>query len=134
MENIESRHSQIYQYLAAQTARNPLPFRHLVAQSLMCNITSANILTGYKTDHPLIEITIATHSNVRGPGFWKLNTSLLTEMDYINQIRAVMKDTQEEYQNDIFVNDALYWEMIKLNMRKQSLKYSTMKKSKNIAT
>ena len=93
----------------------------------MCNITSANILTGYKTDHSLIEITVATHSNMRGPGFWKLNTSLLTEMDYINQIRAVIKDTKEEYQNDIFVNDALMWEM---NIRKQSLIYSTLKKAK----
>ena len=88
----------------------------------MFNITSANILTGYKTDHSLTEITVATHSNMRGPGFWKLNTSLLTEMDYITQIRVVIKDTQEEYQNDIFVNDALMWEMIKLNIRKQSLK------------
>ena len=96
----------------------------------MCNITSANILTGYKTDHSLIEITVATHSNMRGPGFWKLNTSLLTEMDYINQIRAVIKDTQEEYQNDIFVNDALMWEMTKLNIRKQSLIYSALKKAK----
>ena len=102
----------------------------LVTQSLKCNITSANILTGYKTDHSLIEITVATHSNMRGPGFWKLNTSLLTEMDYINQIRAVIKDTQEEYQNDIFVNDALMWEMTKLNIRKQSLIYSTLKKAK----
>ena len=102
----------------------------LVTQSLMCNITSANILTRYKTDHSLIEITVATHWNMRGPGFWKLNTSFLTEMDYINQIRAVIKDTQEEYQNDIFVDDALMWEMIKLNIRKQSLIYSIIKKAK----
>ena len=40
---------------------------------------------------------VATHSNMRGPGFWKLNTSLLTEMDYINQIRGVTKDSQEKY-------------------------------------
>ena len=53
---------------------------------------------------------------MRGPGFWKLNTSVLMEMDYINQIWAVIKDTHEEYQNDTFVNDALMWEMIKLNI------------------
>ena len=74
----------------------------------MCNITSANTLTGYKTDHFLIEIMVATHSNMRSPDFWKLNTSLLTEMDNINQtVRAVIKDTQEEYKNDTLVNDAL---------------------------
>ena len=72
----------------------------LVTESLMCNIKSANISTGYKTDHSLIEIKIALHSNMRGPGFWKLNASLLTEIDYVNQIRTVIKDTQEEYKND----------------------------------
>ena len=72
----------------------------LVTESLMCNVKSANISTGYKTDHSLIEIKIALHSNMRGPGFWKLNTSLLTEIDYVNQIRTVIKDTEEEYKND----------------------------------
>ena len=96
----------------------------------MCNVKSTNITTGYKTDHSLIEVTIATHSNRRGPSFWKLNTSLLSEIDYINQIRVTIKNTQEEYKNDSFVDDALMWEMIKLKIREQSLKYSTVKKTK----
>ena len=45
----------------------------LITDSLMCNVKSANISTGYKTDHSLIEIKITLHSNMRGPGFWKLN-------------------------------------------------------------
>ena len=102
----------------------------LITESLMCNIKSANISTGYKTDHSLIEIKIATHSNMRGPGFWKLNTSLLTEIDFVNQIRAVIKNTQEEYKNDSSVDDALMWEMIKLKIREHSLKYSAVKKAK----
>ena len=93
----------------------------LVTESLMCNVKSANISTGYKTDHSLIEIKIALHSNMRGPGFWKLNTSLLTEIDYVNQIRTVIKDTQEEYKNDRSVDDALMWEIIKLKIRELSL-------------
>ena len=58
----------------------------LVSQSLMCSVTSANISAGYKTDHSLINIRIALHSNPRSPGFWKLNTSFLTEIDYVNRI------------------------------------------------
>ena len=73
----------------------------------MCNTTSVNILNGYKTDHSSIEITFATHSIIRGPDSWQLDTLLLKEMDYINQMRAIIKDTQEEYQNDSSVNDAL---------------------------
>ena len=48
----------------------------LVSQSLTCNVTNADILAGFKTDHSLITIKLALHSNPRGPGFWKLNTSL----------------------------------------------------------
>ena len=72
----------------------------LITESLMCNITSTDISTEYKTDYSLIEIKITTHSNMKGPGFWKLNTSLLTEIDSVNQIRAAIKDTQQEYKND----------------------------------
>ena len=35
----------------------------------MCNITSANILTGYKTDHSLIEIMAATPLEYERPWF-----------------------------------------------------------------
>lgn len=96
----------------------------------MCNVKSANIATGYKTDHSLTEIIIGTHSNKRGLSFWKLNTSLLLEIDYINQIRATIQDTHENYKIDCFVNDALMWEMTKPKIREQSLKYSTIKKAK----
>ena len=80
----------------------------------MCNVTRANISVGYKTDHSLIDIRIALHSNPRGPGFWKLNTSFLTEIDYVNQIREVIKVTHQEYQYDDTVNSALLWEMMNL--------------------
>ena len=53
----------------------------LVSQSLMSRVTCADISTGYKTDHSMVTINTAFHSNPRGPGFWKLNTSFLTEKD-----------------------------------------------------
>lgn len=102
----------------------------LVSQSLMCKVRDANILVGYKTDHSLIDLRVAFHSNSRGPGFWKLNTSFLSEIDYVNQIRAVIKETHDEYRNDDTVNDALLWEMLKLKIREQSLKYAAAKKAK----
>ena len=94
----------------------------LVSQCLMCSVTSANISAGYKTDHSLIDIKIALQSNLRGPGYWKLNTSFLTDIDYVTQ------KTHEEYQDDDTVNKGLLWEMMKLKIREQSIKYATAKK------
>lgn len=51
-------------------------------------------------------------------------------MDYVNQIRAVIKETHDEYRNDDIVNYALLWEVLELKIREQSLKYAAAKKAK----
>ena len=102
--------------MAVKTARNSMSLGFFPFSK------STYIATGYKTDHSLIEVTIATHSNKRGLSFSFFNTSLLSEIDYINQIRVTIKNTQEYYKHDSFVDDALMWEMIKLKIREQSLK------------
>ena len=62
-------------------------------------------------------IKIALHSNLRGPGYWKLNTSFLTDIDYVTQIRDIIKKTHEEYQDNDTANKVLLWEMMKLDQR-----------------
>ena len=83
----------------------------------MCNPKSASISVdvGYQTDHSLMDTKIALHSIPRSPSFWKLNTSFLNENDYISQIRAVTKETHEEYRHDNTLNDALLWEIKSLS-------------------
>ena len=56
----------------------------LVNQSTFYNTTSTDILPGYKTDHSVITIQISLHSNNRGRGFWKINTLLLNDIEYVN--------------------------------------------------
>ena len=96
----------------------------LDSQCLMCSVTSTNISAGYQTDHSLTDIKIALHSNPRGPGCWKLNTSFLTDIDYVIQIRDAITKTHEEYQYDDIINKGLLWEMMKLKIREQSIKYA----------
>ena len=100
----------------------------LVSQSLMCYVKGADIMTGFKTDHSMIVINVVLHSNERGPGYWKLNTSFLSEIDYVNQIRSVIKKVHDDYKHDNNMNPALLWEVIKLKIREQSLKYAANKK------
>ena len=80
----------------------------------MCNVTHTDISAGFETDHSMVTIEVALHTNPRGPGFWKLNTSFLLETEYINQIKTTIEDVKDEYQNDKSVNASLLWEMIKL--------------------
>ena len=87
----------------------------LVSQSLVCNVIGADITMGFKTDHSMIAINVALHSNERGPGYWKLDTYFLSEIDYVNQIRSVIKKVHTEYKHDNNVN--LLWEVITKNPR-----------------
>ena len=48
-----------------------------LANQNVANITTLlEIHPGYKTDHSMITLKIPLHRNPRGPGLWKLNTSL----------------------------------------------------------
>ena len=57
----------------------------LVSQSIATITQTVDIVPGYKTDHSIAMITliISLHSSQRGNGFWKLNTSLLSDEDYV---------------------------------------------------
>lgn len=99
----------------------------LVSVSLAGRILKADILPGYKTDHSLCNIVINYQTHPRGPGLWKLNSSLLEEMDYVNKIKSTILETVNQYESDETVDEVLLWEMIKLQIRDTSIKYSKAK-------
>ena len=103
----------------------------LVSSDLICDINLADIVPGYKTDHSMILLKIALHHNPRGRGFWKLNTSLLKEEEYLNLIKTTIYQTKNEYQSDNSVNPALLWDMIKMKVREKSIAYATAKNYKS---
>ena len=94
----------------------------------MGNVALADILPGFITDHSLITLNISLHSNPRDRGFWKLNTSLLSDTDYIDMIKLTIEQTKEEYKNGTSVNPSLLWEMIKMKAREKSISYAIGKK------
>ena len=100
----------------------------LISSSLICDTNLADIAPGYKTDHSILEI--ALHQKPRGRGFWKLNSSLLTDEQYLKSIKTVIQQTKTEYMSDNSVNPALLWEMIKMKVREKSISYAIAKTSK----
>jgi len=101
-----------------------------VSVSLAGRVLKCDILPGYKTDHSLCDIVINFHTNPRRPGFWKLNLSLLGEIDYVNDIKSTIAKTVHQYENDETVDEVLLWEMTKLQKRDTSVKYSKAKTKK----
>ena len=73
----------------------------------------------------MISIAFIPHQNKRGTGFWKLNCSLLKDLDYIETIKETIITTTEINHE---ANPNLLWDTIKMGVRGKSIKYGSLKK------
>ena len=96
----------------------------LTSEAMSQFIDSIKIIPGFKIDHSIVELLISVCKIMRGPGYWKLNTSLLKDWDYVEKINNLI-DVQLE------INDKLafsaQWESLKLAARGSSIQYSAGK-------
>ena len=83
----------------------------LLSRHLYGKVAKSDIVAGYKTDHSMISLSLGLTENNRGPGLWKLNTSFLTDEEYLKCIKKVILKTCDDYKDDKDVDDALPWEM-----------------------
>ena len=97
----------------------------LISFGLVENIAKSQINCGYKSDHSMISIAFIPHQNKRGTGFWKLNCSLLKDLDYIKTIKETIITTAEINHE---ANPNLLWDTIKMGVRGESIKYGSLKK------
>ena len=52
------------------------------------------------------------------------------EIDCVNKIKSTIHETVNQYESDETVDEVLLWEMIKLQIRETSIKYSKAKTKK----
>ena len=72
------------------------------------------------------------NSNPRGPGFWKLNASLLADEEYIDLIKKTINEVAKEYENNNEVDATLLWDTMKMKIRSSSLCYARQKKKQYV--
>ena len=46
----------------------------------------------------------------------------------MNEVKSVIKETIDQYKENINVDDSLPWEMVKMNIRELSIRYGSGKK------
>ena len=98
MDIWRNRHTKLLQYTWRQ--RNPPVSSRLdmwlIHQSLVEWITKCDIRPAVKTDHMAVSLQCIFKLFKRGPGTWKLNTSILSNTDVKhNIIETITKSIQE---------------------------------------
>ena len=61
-------------------------------------------------------------TKIRGKGFWKFNSSLIKDQNYITEIKKLIRNFSNE--NESLFNCQLKWELLKYEVRKFTIKYT----------
>ena len=99
------------------------------AEHLLNDLQEYKILPGLHSDHSILKISFGNHNINRGKGFWKFNSKLLHDSDYVKNIKEIIQDCKEEY--IIQEDKGLTWELVKLKIRSYSVPFC-IKKRKNV--
>jgi len=95
----------------------------LISDKLHDLVTKVDIIPSIKTDHSAIFLELEEiESTGRGADFWKLNTSLLTNVNYKHMITNSLP-TWLEAGKDIH-DPRLLWDWIKFNITSNSFIFS----------
>ena len=98
----------------------------LVTGGLDQNVTTTTYVSSICTDHRGLYIAIELGEFPRGRGFWKLNTSLLQDQEYINLMNIEIERTLF---SSVQKNPLDRWEILKKRIKESSIEYSSKKKS-----
>ena len=95
----------------------------LITQNNLDTINSCKILPSILSDHSPVHLQIRyLHEPNRGPGYWKLNSSLLKDETYKSKVKELLETLNETHKE--MENKALKWELYKYEIRKFSMKHS----------
>ena len=96
----------------------------LISTELQQIVESMDIRPGLKSDHQMVTLVITLENFVRGPGFWKFNTSLLKDRDFIEKMNNLIEiELAQEYESKL-----QHWEIFKFAIQTSARQYSINKK------
>ena len=90
---------------------------------------STDITPAIKTDHAAIQLVLKdSHQSVKGPGYWKMNVSLLEDENYLNELKNNLPQWKTTGINNLSDKRSI-WDWLKYKIRNHAIYYS-----KQIAT
>ena len=97
-----------------------------ISKELEDYIFKSDIIPSVWSDHSCITLYVKyLPETQRGKGHWKFNSSLLEDEKYIQMMSSKLQEWLLDYEN---VEDkGLLWELIKYNIRKTTMTYSSIK-------
>ena len=96
---------------------------YLISTDASFDIFDCDIKPSIKTDHSMLVIKLLKPSpSDRGKGLWKFNSSLLSDIDFVEYIKGMIRTLKDQYS---YLSDkSLKWKIIKMDLRNAIMQYS----------
>ena len=91
-----------------------------ISNSLQDVITHTDFFAALSTDHSPVTISISRSKN-RGHGFWKFNSSLLSDQNYVTKTKNLIQTFHSN--ENLIPNAQLKWELLKYEIQKFTINY-----------
>ena len=122
------KHENVKQFTWESNHTPPIKCRldYFLISSLLLNIVNTcEISTCIKSDHSPVLLDLCITKQKKGPGYFKLNNSILLDNEYKEIIKRSVQTIAEINEGS---NPNTLWEIIKGTIRNETIKYSTKKK------
>ena len=101
-----------------------------LCENTVDDVIECNICSFPQSDHRCVYIKLKCANSERGPGYWKLNNSLLKEKDYLDTINTLIESFTLNGEYEDMPNDTK-WELLKLLIKEETIQYSKQRAVKN---
>ena len=99
----------------------------LISNNLSDFVELTEIIPAVRTDHDAISLELGKLENeLKGPGNWKMNCSLLDDEEYEEDIATLFPLWTADGQKEL-TDDRMIWDWIKYNIRAHAIQYSKRK-------
>ena len=93
----------------------------LTSQGMVDMCDNTGYITGIHSDHLAFYLYLSLGMNARGPGYWKLNCSLLSDTKYVQVINDTINEVLRLCSEKSIVDK---WEFLKFRLREVSMEFS----------
>jgi len=116
----------------------------LLSENLISDVVSSDIENAYRSDHSLISLKFQFNKFIPRRTFWKFNSSLLKDPEYVKKVKESITKVKIQYaatpynpdnidsipleELELIINDQLFFETLLLEIRAITLSYGAHKK------
>ncbi len=100
----------------------------LTSSGLSKSVKKTYITNAPVPDHKAVVVTLREDTGTRGKGYWKINNSIIEDLDYQSEIKNIFTDTIDEYSD--CANMRSVWDLCKIRFKEYSIKFSIARSRK----